>query len=382
MDLGLALTAGNAFFKEQQSQDIRDREAKRFDWERQRADAEMGLLPDRVAADRSGFQLRAGQNQQGMELLPGDTTNKRTAQDIQGRRLTGEAGRVDAEEATKDTNAQLGLNQSANNLMMQDDKLEQERNVQRIATETSKVDVAELPRMLAQKKLSNEISAADADIMVAAKLSDLIDAGDTNSIVRLLNAQKATIADPKIAGLPDVASVAKAMDANGQEFLVLKDAQGNQIMARPIDAYRAAKNSMGKVSYEKLNEGDSLYRVQGGRSNLVATAPTSPQSSKRTAMDRDLETLQKQYGMTKEQALGYMRQGKTPGREAFILENYIVAQKEGRRNITEADFERWGNDFDRAQKKPAAPTPAPAGSNSGGNPTMAKPEVRSVLGLD
>lgn len=376
MDLGLAMTAGNAFFREQNAQDIRDREKQRFDWEQKRANAEMSLLDAKTSADRSGYELRAGQNQQGVELLPGDTANKKTEQGIKTERLAGEAGRVSAEEAKKDADAQLGLAKSASDLMMQPEKLEQERNVQKIATAISNLDVDELPRTLAQKKLANEVSASDADVLIAAKLSDLIDAGDTNNIVRLLNAQKRTLQDPKIQGLPDVASVSKAKDANGMEFLVLKDAQGNQIMARPIEAYRAAKNALSKINYEKIDAGDSLVRVQGGKVTPVFTAPESEKSRNASAgpLARDINYYMKEFGLTKEQAEQKVNSTKSMSREQFVLKAVQENTMYGKDPDPKV-AEKWGKFYDDVMGNRTT-------SNSPANPKMGKPEVRSVLGLD
>lgn len=323
MDLGLAMAGANAFFKEQQAQDIRDREKQRYEWEKARAEAEMSTLPDKTAADRSGFQLRAGQNQQGIELLPGETANKKTEQGIKTTELTGQQNRLPQTEETKDINAGMGLATAKAEQEMQSDVIQQKKNVQTIATAVSNLDVEELPRTLAQKRLQNEISQSDSDVMIAAKLSDLIDAGDTTSIVRLLNAQKKTITDPKIAGLPDVASVARAKDANGVEYLVLKDAKGNQITARPIEGYRAAKSSLAKIDYKTVDAGDSLVRVQGGKVTPVYTAPESEKSkaTKAGPLERDVNYLSSTFGMSQEQALAHLNSAKTMSRSQFILKS-------------------------------------------------------------
>jgi len=43
---------------------------QRFEWERQRAEAELSNLDAKARAERSGYDLSAGQNQAGLELLP------------------------------------------------------------------------------------------------------------------------------------------------------------------------------------------------------------------------------------------------------------------------------------------------------------------------
>ncbi len=389
MNLGLGLIAADAFVKENQAQDIRDREKQRFDWERQRAEAEMGLLPDKAAAERSGYKLRSGQNQQGLDLLPGDTANKITEQGNRGQRLTYEKDRIPTEEATNDTKATIGLNQAANELINQPDKLTQQNNVQKIATALSSVDVDELPRTLAQKRLTNEVSQADSDLMIGAKLSDLIDAGDQNSIVRLLNAQKATSQDPKIAGMPNAASVSRATDGNGVEYLVIKDAQGKQIMAKPVESFRAAKNALAKITYEKVDAGDSMVRVQGGKVTPVYTAPESAKSlsAKLGPLERDVTYLTSRHGMTDQQALDYMRSAKQMTKQEWMNRALIERGKLG--DVSKDDIKALSDMYDNAQKyslpaaaPAAAPAPAPASSNSSGNPRInPDPKFRSLLGL-
>lgn len=391
MDLGLAMVAGNAAFDRMNANELRERERQRYEWERQRAEAEIGLLPDKTAAERSGFQLKSSQNQQGMELLPGDTQNKLTRQGIEGTQLAGEQSRLPTTEATKNIEAGMGLNKAASDSLSQGDKLTTDRNTAKIAASMSNLDVEELPRTLAQKRLANEVTAADADLMIGAKLSDLIDAGDQASIIRLLNAQKRTIQDPKIAGLPDVASVSRATDANGAEFLVLKDAQGNQIMARPVESYRAAKNALAKIGYEKIDAGDSLVRVQGGRVTPVFTAPESLKSTAAKAgpTERDINYYMREFGLSKEDAERKVTATKTMSREQFVLKAVQENTPMGR-DPKPGDMEKWGKFYDDVMGKgviqnaprPSVGAPPAAGSNSSVPPTMnVNPAVRSLLGL-
>ncbi len=389
MDLGLAMVAGNAAFDRMNANELRERDRQRYEWERQRAEAEMSLLPEKTAADRSSYQVKSGQNQQGLELLPGDTANKLTEQGNRSQRLTAEKDRIPTEEATNDTKATLGLNQAANDLMQQQDKLTQQNNVQKIATALSNVDVEELPRTLAQKRLANEVSQADSDLMIGAKLSDLIDAGDQNSIVRLLNAQKATSQDPKIAGMPNAASVSKATDANGVEYLVIKDAQGKQIAAKPVESFKAAKNALAKITYEKVDAGDSMVRVQGGKITPVYTAPESAKSlaAKLGPLERDVTYLTTRHGMTDQQALDYMRSAKQMTKQEWM--NRVLIERAKLGDVSKEEIKTLSDMYDNSQKDniptttPApAPAPAPASSNSSGNPRInANPNVRSLLGL-
>lgn len=63
---GGGLAAINAY--DQAMNDVEKRQ--RFEWERQRAEAELSNLDAKARAERSGYDLSAGQNRAGLELLP------------------------------------------------------------------------------------------------------------------------------------------------------------------------------------------------------------------------------------------------------------------------------------------------------------------------
>lgn len=379
MNLGLGVIAGNSFFREQQAQEVRDREAKRFGWESQRAEAEMGLLPDKTAADRSGYQLKGAQNQADIDILPGQTANTLAQQGITSTELAGTAARQPTVEATKNVQADVSLANATAEKEMQPDQIAQKKNVAKIAAATSGVDVENLPSTLKKMRVEGAISASDVDLTVGAKLYDYIQGGDQNSMIRLLNAQKRTSDDPRIVGMPDVAAVARAKDANGVEYIVLKDAQGNQIATKPIDQLKAAKDLMTKYDYQKLDEGDSLYRVDSrGNVTLAATAPANPNSSKRPVLQQNLEMLQRDYGMSKEDALAFMNMGKTTSKSQFIIKARELYIANGKEKKIGPDFnQKMGEAYDKIIEESK-----PKGSNSSPAPKLpTNPNVKGVLGI-
>ena len=380
MNLGLGLIAADSAIRESRAQDIRDREAQRFEWEKQRADAEMGLLDDKTASERSRYQLSDAQSKANMETLPGQTANTLAQQGITSTELAGTAARQPTVEATKNVTATMDKNQAESNLMSQADKLTADRNTAKVNAGMSQYAVEDLPRVIANKKLEGTMSDMDAQMTIAAKMSDLIDAGDSNSIVTLLNAQKKYVQDPKIQALPDAASVSKAVDAKGNEFLVVKDAQGNQIMSRPIEAFRSAKAALAKIEYKGVDAGDSLVRVQGGRVTPVYTAPESAKSmaAHQGPMERDVNYLMTTFGMKDTDALAFINQGKTMSKAQFILKAKQDLIAIGDQDKIGPDFEeKMSGMYDRSIE-----ASKPKGSNSSPSPTLkASPAVRSVLGL-
>lgn len=380
MNLGLGVIAGNSFFREQQAQEVRDREAKRFGWESQRAEAEMGLLPDKTAADRSGYQLKGAQNQADIDILPGQTANTLAQQGITSTELAGTAARQPTVEATKNVQADVSLANATAEKEMQPDQIAQKKNVAKIAAATSGVDVENLPSTLKKMRVEGAISASDVDLTVGAKLYDYIQGGDQNSMIRLLNAQKRTSDDPRIVGMPDVAAVARAKDANGVEYIVLKDAQGNQIATKPIDQLKAAKDLMTKYEYHKLDGGDSLMRVDSrGNVTLAATAPIDPNSSKHIGpMQRDVNYLVSEFGMDKNAALNFINQGKTMSKAQFILKAReamigLVDEEKIPKDFNQRMSQMYDNILEESKPKTSNSSPAPK------IPT--NPNVKGLLGI-
>lgn len=359
---GLGMIAAGAAMDEQKAQEVRDQANQRFGWEQQKAQSELSLLGDKAAAERSGYQNTVGLNAAAAETRPQETANKKAQLGINAVSLAGEANRQPGLENAKDDEARATAGAA------------------KVKAALQGVEVERIPELVNKAKTDGIINDVTASNHVGAAIADMIDSGNAPGIVKLLNAQKQYANDPKIAELPDVASVSKASDANGTEVLVLKDASGNTIMTRPVSTFKAAQDSMKKQELKEVKDGHSLVSVRGTTVTPLYTAPESASSraTKQGPLQRDVEYLKTFHNMSDQQALSHLNSAKTQSRENFILKSVENAQAMGKK-VTEAEINEFGAIYDRAGKV------QPAQGRGLGTPTnrpaTTDPMVKQYLGM-
>lgn len=250
MNLGLGLVAANSYFKEDDARKTRD-------YVQAQRDAETSMLPDKAAAQRSQYQDTQAVNAGRARLRPGEerSTLARQAEEETNRPML---------EATRSANAATGLDNA---------------NVARsIAGQTA----ADIPRMLAKLRQKNIIDDQGAGTHIHATIADMLKSGgDGSDIVALLNSQKEVMGatNPKIANAKPVASVARAKNAQGDEYLVLKDQDGAQLGAQPISLFEAAKTSLSKRETKTLKPGETIGLATNGTFTPSYTAPEKTSSN-------------------------------------------------------------------------------------------------------
>ncbi len=359
MNLRYGLAALDSYFKEGDARQLRERADQRFDWERQKAQSELSLLGDKAASERSQYQNTVAENTARAELRPQETANKKTQLGI------------DAVAAGRAAKRQPGLEDA------KDSEATATAGAAQVKAALQGVEVERIPSMVADAKMKGAINDATSMNLVGSTIADLIDSGNQAGLVKLLNAQKQYAGDPKTAALPDVASVAKARDANGQEMLVLKDDTGNVIMSRPVSIYQAARDSLKKQEVKEVKEGHSLVSVRGNTVTPLYTAPPSDSSraAKMGPLERDVNYLVAGHGMSKDQALAHLKSTNDMSRNNFILKSVENSQAMGKK-VTDADIAQFGAIYDRAKQSTGARAPA-----AGNRPAVTDPTVKQYLGM-
>ena len=183
MNLGLGLVAADQYFKEGDARNVRDYE------QRKRA-AELSTLDDRVAAERTGFQLRAGQNQQGLDLIPGDTAIKQTQQKTSG------------------IQAGMGLSNAQNEQSNLPQTQEVKNNTLQGQVLQSRADLELLPEKIRQASVSGQLSGQGQSDMVLGTLGQLIAGQDKDGALNFANRIAKAAMTEGLAfrdGLPNVA---------------------------------------------------------------------------------------------------------------------------------------------------------------------------------
>ncbi len=215
IDLGLAAVDGYA--RADDARVLRDQQREKFSWDKQRADSELALLPEKQAAQKSGYQVQSAQNDSALALAP---------------------------------------------------------NNAKIAKALSDQTLEDLPRHIAEQRRQGVFNDADAQTAGVAKLADLISLGDPAQITSFLNGWRKT--NPSSMGA-DVARVGFTKDEKtGENMFVAQDAQGNPVMQMSASQIQRAKDSVGKTDLKVLKPGDSLVGVKGGKATNLTTAPVNP----------------------------------------------------------------------------------------------------------
>lgn len=358
--LGMAAIAANAgldaYDRRTQQQDQQQREGQRFDWESQRAKADLSTLDDRVKQQRTAAQLGAAQAQAGLDILPKQNALANTQLDTQQAAADGAKAR-------------------------QPDELVAQANQAKVQSILSQFNVDNTPRQIAQAKAQGALSEADVYVASMAKLGDLLSTNDPNTVIRFMN----NMNDSGIFGTNTHAPVAKVGivqdHKGGDNVFVASDAQGKPIVQiRAKDLQRIVESTK-KADFKTVNAGDSLVRVQGGQATPVYTAPESATSKGAKAsgtgpLERDVNYLVSAHGMSQDQALAHLNQAKSMSREQFILKGISDMQAMGRKP-SEDDINQMGGLFDRAVGRQAPGKPA---SNSPDAGNM-DPRIKSLIGL-
>jgi hypothetical protein len=361
MNLRYGLAALDSYFKEGDARQLRERADQRFDWEKQKAQSELSLLGDKTAADRSQYQNTVGANAAAAELRPGATANAKAKQGLDAVTISGDVKRQPGLEEAKDNEAIAAQGAS------------------KVKAALQGVQSDRIPEIVANAKMQGVIDDAASSKLISATVADLFDSGDQSGLVNLLNAQKKVSGDPKITALPDVASVAKAQDAQGNQVLVLKDASGNQIMARPMANYYAARDSLAKPEIKSVNAGDSLVRIKGGTATPLYTAPGNSAKDSRPAEVR-LADYYVSKGVPEDEALRRASRLKdmSPANAEFQLYKDRIALSP---NADEATKQKIRQEVRKEVEDIFKVSPTPQTNTASGASAQANPKVMAAAGL-
>lgn len=348
---GLGLMAADSAIRENQAIEQRGQQTERFGWEKKRAEADLSTLDDRAGAQRAQAQLQAKQAQAGLGLVDQKTKNDASQLSLDAVRLDGAKARQPMEIAAEADKAKVGELLAG-------------------------FDLESTPQKIAQAKAQGVLSQADVYVTSISKLVELMDSNDTGQVIKFMNGMNdAGVLAAKHA---PVAKVGIQKGADGRSLFIALDAQGNTVASMNVDDMKRVKESAGKSTFEKVNAGDSLVKIQGGQATPVFTAPESERTrAARTAgtgpLERDVSYLVNAHGMTQQQALAHLNQAKSMSREQFILKGVQDKQAMGKK-ASEQDIEELGGLYDRASGREAKPSNSPSLGN-------VDPQIRSLIGI-
>lgn len=260
---GGGLAAINAY--DQAMNDVEKRQ--RFEWERQRAEAELSNLDAKARAERSGYDLSAGQNRAGLELLPswknaqesnynettganqeeavarpGRVSNTLKQQGMESYGLDRASARQPTEEDVKDTNA-------------------------RAQTLTSQSTLDNLPDQLQTAAMKGLIDKQGVHEVMQGIVADFIGKNDKQGAINFMNksAEKGGVGR-KVVDIQQTQTGYKFIDADGgaHEMPVADIYRARQMYLQKLNAgkykFLAAKDGSVVAGNENTGRADVVYQ--------------------------------------------------------------------------------------------------------------------------
>lgn len=262
MKLGLGLIAADQYFKEGDARVLRDQQRERFGWDKQRAESELSILPDKTEADRTGYQARAGQNRADIELQPAKTQNAKARLGMDAADLQGEADRKPDEIKTKGINAKIGLDTAQNTQNNLPQSLQVANNNLQSRVMTSDAAVKQLPAKLQQLAVQGVLNGQGQSDVVFGTLGQLISRKDKAGAIAFANEiSKQGSVLPETNGKPlrDIVDVSKGQyGAPGDGYLFVT--QDGQAHFAPVEKISGAMNKLKSGKYHFIHTPDgSVY---------------------------------------------------------------------------------------------------------------------------
>ena len=262
-NLGLGLIAADSYFKEGDARKERDYvQAKR--------DAELSSLGDKTDAERTGFQLRSGQNRANSELLPAQTANAQTRIGLESTDLAGQAQRQPDEIKTKNTNAKIGLANAENDQANLPSSLAVKNNALQSQLMTSDATLKQLPMKLQQLAVQGAIDQQGQSDVVLGTMGQLIARQDKTGALNFANeiAKQGSIL-PNTNGkqFTDIQPVRKGENgAQGDGYnFVTSDGESRFV---PVEAIGGAMQKLKSGKYHFIHTADGS--VYSGNENTGA----------------------------------------------------------------------------------------------------------------
>ena len=343
MNLGLGLAAADEYFKEGDRRNVRD-------YEQQKRAAEISTLGDRTAAERTGYQLRTGQNQQGLYLLPGQTAIKQT------------------EQQTAGIQANIGLSNAQNDQDNLSKVQEVKNNTLQGQVLQSRADLDNLPEKIRQATVSGQLSGEGQRDLVLGTLAHYISGNDKTGALDFANRiAKVTDIMPNTNGktFTDIAPVRGGPEGDGYNFTT-SDGITRFV---PAKAMQAALGKMKSGEYQFIHDNNgNVYAGNKATGTVTQTHQGDPTLAGRQHTPAEIQTMEYlvKNGVAKNtaQAWDMVRSSREKTRNSFIMD--YVAKSGGLGQDPAKLSEQAGKIYDelRGSLSPAPAAPAAGGSSS------------------
>lgn len=379
MNIGLGLQAADAFFKADDARKTRE-------YTQALRDAELSGLPDRTNAERSGYRLRAGQNQAGLDMLPQETENKRSRLTLESGDLAGQKERQPVEQQTKTVQANMGLSNAQNDQANLPKTQAVKNNAVQSQFLQSNADLDLLPDKLEAAAVQGVLSKQGQTDMVVGTLGQLIARQDKEGALRFANnVAKRTKLIPTSNGknFTDIRPVRGGPNGDGYIF-VTEDGQENFV---PVQAIKGAMDKLKSGEYQFIHDNyGNVYAGNKATGSVTQTHQGDPNLRRAQHNPADVQSAEwlmknvPRYANNPELAWDAVRSSKEKTRTSFIMDYVAKNALPGQDTNQLADTA--GKVYD-ALRQNQGPTAAPSNSATGGTLGSGTydPRINSLIGV-
>lgn len=380
MNIGLGLAALDSYYKEGDARKERNYvQAKR--------DAELSTLGDKTDAERSGYQLRTGQNRANSELLPQQTSNAKSRLGLESVDLAGQAERQPAEIKTKNLNADIGLANAENDQANVPQTLQVKNNKLNAEVMTTDATLKQLPMKLQQAATQGVLDQRGQSDVVLGTMGQLIARQDKAGAIAFAN---------------DIAKVGNILpNTNGKQFTDIQPvrkgengAQGDgynfvtndgQSRFAPVEAISAAMGKLKNGDYQFLHTTDGSVFAGNKQTGAVTQAfKGDPSVAGKQHTPAEIQTMEYlvKNGVAKDRTAAWemVRSSREKTRNAFIMD--YVSKNALPGSDTNKLSEDAGKIYDTLRTNQG---PSGAPSNSGQPGTLGSgsydPAINSLIGI-
>lgn len=378
MNIGYGLAALDSYYKEGDARKTREYvQAKR--------DSELSTLGDKTEADRSGYQLRTGQNRANTELLPGQTANAKSRLGLESTDLEGQGQRQPAEIKTKNINANIGLANAENDQANVPASLQVKNNTLQAQVQTSDATLKQLPMKLQQLATQGMLDQRGQSEVVLGTMGQLIARQDKAGAIAFAN---------------DIAKVGNILpNTNGKQFTDIQPVRKGQNGAQgdgynfvtsdgesrfvPVEAISGAMGKLKSGEYQFIHTGDgSVYSGNKATGQVTQAFKGDPRAARAQHTPAEIQTMEwlisKGVAKDPNQAWELTRSSREKTRNAFIMDYVSKNALPGADTNKMADDAGKIYDTLRTNQGPRAPGARP--SNSLGTGTF-DPAITSLIGI-
>lgn len=362
MGLNLGLAALNSYYKE-------DDARKEREYVQAKRDAEVSTLGDKTEADRTGYQVRAGQNKQGLDLMPGDTEVKKTRQ------------------AADKINAGIGLSNAENDQANVPSSLQIKNNALETQLQTSDATLKQLPMKLQQLATQGVLDQRGQSEVVLGTMGQLISRQDKDGAIAFAN---------------DIAKVGNILpNTNGKQFTDIQPVRKGQNGAQgdgynfftsdgesrfvPVEAITGAMSKLKNGEYQFIHTNDgSVYagNKQTGAITQGHQGDTKALRSQHTPAEIQLWDRLIEKGVAKDdkQAWEMVRSAREKTRNSFIMD--YVAKNAGMGKDATALQNEAGTMYDTLRQNQESVNPSSNSPSAGKLGSGAyDPQINSLIGI-